>query len=261
MKTFNKILIDIKGKIGYLTINQPKALNALDSEVLQELNEALTEIQNNADIQVVIVTGAGEKAFVAGANIKEMSQKTPIEGMTFSELGNHVFSKLSNLKQPTIAAVNGFALGGGSELALACDIRIASETMKIGQPEVALGIIPGFGGTQRLSRLVGVAKAKELIFTGKNIKADEAEKIGLVNKVVASEELMAEAESLANQILKNAPFAVQQSKVVIDKGLELPLDHALTLEADTFGLCFATEDQTEGMTAFIEKRPSNFTGK
>ena len=148
-----------------------------------------------------------------------------------------------------------------SELALACDMRIASEAMKIGQPEVSLGIIPGFGGTQRLSRLVGVAKAKELIFTGKNIKADEAEKIGLVNKVVAPEELLTEAETLAQAILKNAPFAVQQAKVVIDKGLEMPLDHALTLEADVFGLCFATEDQTEGMSAFIEKRSSKFKGQ
>lgn len=261
MNSYNKLIIEVKDRIGYLTINQPKALNALDSEVLQELNTALTEIGSNEAIQVLIVTGAGEKAFVAGANIKEMSQKNPIEGKEFSELGNAVFAKLSKLPQPTIAAVNGFALGGGSELALACDMRIASEAMKIGQPEVSLGIIPGFGGTQRLSRLVGVAKAKELIFTGKNIKADEAEKIGLVNKVVAPEALLTEAETLAQAILKNASFAVQQAKVVIDKGLEMPLDHALTLESDVFGLCFATEDQTEGMSAFIEKRSSKFKGQ
>ncbi|UUX33425.1 enoyl-CoA hydratase-related protein [Fundicoccus culcitae] len=261
MTEFNKIQFEVRNNLGYLTINQPKKLNALDTETLLEMDQVLTDIDGRDDVRVLIVTGAGEKAFVAGANVAEMKDKNPMEAFEFSTLGNSVFSKIAGLKQPTIAAVNGFALGGGSELALACDIRIASDNARFGQPEVGLGIVPGFGGTQRLSRLVGVAKAKELIFTARNIKAEEAEKIGLVNKVVPLEGLLEEVEKLGTQIASNGRFAVEQSKVLIDQGIDLPLDHSLILEANGFGLCFATEDQTEGMSAFLEKRDANFTGK
>ena len=259
--SYNTILFEEKIGIAYITINQPKSLNALNTEVLTELGQAVQTIKESETIKVVILTGAGEKSFVAGANIVEMSTKNAKEGQVFSLLGNRIFEALATLDQPSIAAVNGFALGGGCELAMSCDLRIASENALFGQPEVGLGITPGFGGTQRLARIVGIAKAKELIYTASNIKAAEAERIGLVNKVVPQEELMAEAEKLAGKILKQSQTAVQKAKIAIDLGIELPLHRAVEVEAEMFGNLFATEDQKEGMAAFVEKRKPEFTGK
>lgn len=261
MTKYNTLLLEVDNKIGILTINRPKSMNALNSELLTELEKVAEEIEKNEAIDVVILTGAGEKSFVAGADIKEMAEKTAIEGQIFSKLGNTAFKKISNLRQPVIAAVNGYALGGGLELALSADIRIGSENAVLGQPEVGLGIIPGFGATQRLSRTVGLAKAKELILTARNIKANEALEIGLLNQVVESEQLMGAAKEMADHILSNAPLGVQHAKKVIDEGYNMPLDQALTLEENTFGLLFSTEDQKEGMQAFIERRDANFKNK
>lgn len=261
MSEYKKLLLEIKNNIATLTINRPKALNALNSEVLTEIIQVTEDIDKNDEIQIVVVTGAGEKAFIAGADIKEMADKNSIEAQVFSELANTAFTKLSKLKQPVIAAVNGYALGGGLELALACDIRIASTNARVGQPEVGLGIIPGFGATQRLSRLIGVSKAKEYILTGKNIKADEALRVGLFNNVVEQKHLLDEAYKMAEQIIKNAPLAVQNAKEVIDEGYEMPLEQGIKLEENTFGLLFSTEDQKEGMNAFVEKRNADFKNK
>lgn len=261
MTTFNTLLLEKENDVGILTINRPKALNALNTEVLEELKQAILAINEDPDIRVLIVTGAGERAFVAGADIKEMADKNALAGREFSQLGNEAFYKLSTLRQPVIAAINGYALGGGLELALACDIRIGSTTAKVGQPEVGLGIIPGFGATQRLSRAVGLAKAKELILTGQNIDAEEALRIGLFNQVVEAENLLETAKEMAQKMLKNAPYAVEYAKAVIDEGYEMPLENALTLEEQTFGLLFSTDDQKEGMTAFIEKRKPDFKRK
>ncbi|MGX6961960.1 enoyl-CoA hydratase-related protein [Vagococcus xieshaowenii] len=258
MQTYNYISLTIEQGIGSLTIERPKVLNALSTEVLEELELMIDDISMMETIDVLLLTGAGEKAFVAGADIAEMKEKRVFEGRTFSEVGNRVFSKLANLRQPTIACVNGFALGGGCELALACDMRIGAENAKFGQPEVGLGIIPGFGGTQRLARLVGTGMAKELIFTGNIIDAKEAHRIGLLNRVVPAEELLIEAQNLANQIRKNAPLAVELSKEVIDRGLEMPIEHGLRLEAEVFGSLFSTDDQTEGMDAFLNRRKAAF---
>lgn len=261
MLEYNTLLLEKKNGIGTLTINRPKNLNALNKEVLEELTQVLKAIEKDEDIHVLIVTGAGEKAFVAGADIKEMKDKNAIEGRDFSTLGNAAFSQLENLRQPTIAAVNGFALGGGCELAISCDIRIGSVNAKFGQPEVGLGITPGFGGTQRLSRLVGLAKAKELIYTAKTINANEAMGIGLLNQLVEAGDLTAEAEKMAQAIMKQSPLAVEASKKAINRGYEMDLVHGLEMEAEMFGALFATEDQKEGMTAFTEKRKAAFKRK
>lgn len=261
MTEFETLLLEKANGIGTLTINRPKNLNALNTQVLSELAEVLEIIEKDETIQVVIVTGAGEKSFVAGADIKEMKDKNALAGRDFSVFGNKVFSMLENLRQPTIAAVNGFALGGGCELAMACDIRLASSRAKFGQPEVGLGINPGFGGTQRLSRLVGLAKAKELIFTAKTIDAAEAKNIGLVNEVIEPENLMMEARMMASMMMKQAPLAVEASKKAINRGYEMDLTHGLAFEAELFGSLFATDDQKEGMTAFTDKRKAAFTRK
>lgn len=261
MLEYNTLLLEKKNGIGTLTINRPKNLNALNKEVLEELTQVLKAVEKDEDIHVLIITGAGEKAFVAGADIKEMKDKNAIEGRDFSTLGNAAFSQLENLRQPTIAAVNGFALGGGCELAMACDIRIGSVNAKFGQPEVGLGITPGFGGTQRLSRLVGLAKAKELIYTAKTINANEAMSIGLLNQLVEAADLIAEAEKMAQAIMKQSPLAVEASKKAINRGYEMDLVHGLEMEAEMFGALFATEDQKEGMTAFTEKRKAAFKRK
>lgn len=259
MTEYNTLTLEVENKIGTLTINRPKSLNALNSEVLSELEKITEDIQANQDIQVLVITGAGEKAFVAGADIKEMVDKDALEGHVFSQLGNRAFAKIAKLRQPVIAAVNGYALGGGLELALACDIRIASENAKVGQPEVGLGIIPGFGGTQRLSRIVGLAKAKELIYTGSNIDAAEGEKMGLFNKVVAPEALMDTAYEMAEKINSNAPLAIEAAKVAIDEGYDMTLEQGLAFEAQHFGLLFATKDQKAGMQAFVNKEKAEFT--
>lgn len=258
---YNNLIFEQENGIGLLTINRPKALNALNYAVLQELNSALDEIASDSSIKVVVLTGGGEKAFVAGADISEMQNMSALEGRNFGKFGQGVFDKLEKLPQPVIAAINGFALGGGCELAMACDIRIASPKAKFGQPEVTLGIIPGFGGTQRLSRLIGKGRAQELLYTGDMIDAEEAYRIGLVNKVVPPAELLNAAKELAEKIVSRPQAAVQLCKHTVNTGLETNLQAAIALEAESFAVCFATADQKEGMKAFIEKRKPQFCGK
>ncbi len=253
----NVVMENLEG-ICTLTINRPEALNALNRSVLAEIDAALDSVPEGAG--ALIVTGTG-KVFVAGADIAEMVGMTRAQAEEFSRLGQGVFSKLANMEMPVIVAVNGYALGGGCELALACDIRIASEKAKFGQPEVGLGIIPGFGGTQRLARAVGEAKAKELIFTGAIVDANEALRIGLVNRVAPPEKLMEEARALAKTIMEKGPTAVRQAKKAISEGADLPLDEGMKVEARLFGECFETQDQKEGMRAFVEKRKPGFKGR
>lgn len=254
------IKIEKKGDIRILTVNKPDVLNALDKAVLAELDAAVDQIKEDPDVKALIITGAG-RAFVAGADIAAQSVLDTRGGRAWGQQGSAIFRKIEILEVPTIAAVNGFALGGGCELALSCDLIIASEKAKFGQPEVTLGITPGFAGTQRLPRRIGAAKAKELIFTGEIIKAHEAEKIGLANKVVLPENLMTAAIEMAEKIIKNAPIAVKYSKVAINRGLDVDLDTGIAIENELFALCFATVDQQEGMSAFLEKKPPKFTNK
>ena len=234
------VLLEKKGNIAVATINRPKALNALNSAVVADLDEMIGQIMADEEIRALVITGSGEKAFVAGADIGEMSTLTKAEGEAFGKLGNDVFRRLEKLPIPTIAAVNGFALGGGCELSMSCDIRICADTAVFGQPETGLGITPGFGGTQRLARLVGPGMAKQLIYTAKNIKADEALRIGLVNAVYPAEELMPAAEKMASTIAKNAPIAVRACKKAINEGLEAKMDDAIVIEEKLFGSCFET---------------------
>ena len=240
------------GFVGIVTINRPKALNALNSEVLKEIEAAFDAIDLDAT-RAVILTGAGEKSFVAGADIGEMSTLTKEEGEAFGKTGNDVFRKIETFPIPVIAAVNGFALGGGCEISMSCDIRLCSDNAVFGQPEVGLGITPGFGGTQRLARLVGAGKAKEMIYTAFNIKADEAYRIGLVNAVYPQAELMDAAKKMAAKIAKNAPIAVRACKKAINEGLDADMDQAIVIEEKAFGSCFETEDQKAGMEAFLNK--------
>ena len=240
------------GFVGIVTINRPKALNALNSEVLKEIEAAFDAIDLEAT-RAVILTGAGEKSFVAGADIGEMSTLTKAEGEAFGKTGNDVFRKIETFPIPVIAAVNGFALGGGCEISMSCDIRLCSDNAVFGQPEVGLGITPGFGGTQRLARLVGAGKAKEMIYTAFNIKADEAYRIGLVNAVYPQAELMDAAKKMAAKIAKNAPIAVRACKKAINEGLDVDMDQAIVVEEKAFGSCFETEDQKAGMEAFLNK--------
>ncbi len=260
------VLYEQKDAIGIITINREKALNALNSQVLDELNEAFDAVDLNT-VRCLILTGAGEKSFVAGADIGEMSTLTKAEGEAFGKKGNDVFRKIETFPIPVIAAINGFALGGGCEISMSCDIRICSENAMFGQPEVGLGITPGFGGTQRLARLVGAGMAKQLIYTARNIKADEAYRIGLVNDVIkatvdeagnitasARDNLMAAAEKMAAVIAKNAPIAVRNCKKAINDGLEVDMDKAIVVEEKLFGDCFETEDQKAGMGNFLKKK-------
>ena len=260
------VLYEQKDAIGIITINREKALNALNSQVLDELNEAFDAVDLNT-VRCLILTGAGEKSFVAGADIGEMSTLTKAEGEAFGKKGNDVFRKIETFPIPVIAAINGFALGGGCEISMSCDIRICSENAMFGQPEVGLGITPGFGGTQRLARLVGAGMAKQLIYTARNIKADEAYRIGLVNDVIkatvdeagnitvsAKDNLMAAAEKMAAAIAKNAPIAVRNCKKAINDGLEVDMDKAIVIEEKLFGDCFETEDQKAGMGNFLKKK-------
>lgn len=249
----NFITYEQEGFVGVITINRPKALNALNSEVLKELNATLDAVDLE-NTRALVLTGAGEKSFVAGADIAEMSTLTKAEGEAFGKIGNDVFRKIETFSIPVIAAVNGFALGGGCEIAMSCDIRLCSDTAIFGQPEVGLGITLGFGGTQRLARLIPVGKAKEIIYGAVNIKADEAYRLGLVNSVYPLEELLPAAKKLAAKIAKNAPIAVRACKQAINEGLDLDMDQAIVLEEKLFGSCFETEDQREGMQAFLEKR-------
>ena len=257
----NTVLLEVKDGIGYITINRPAALNALSSEVLTDLNLVLDEVEKHEDIRVVIVSGQGDKAFVAGADIKEMDQMSPIQAFEYMTYANDTFTRLSDLTQPTIAVLNGYALGGGLELALSTDIRIGFEKTMVGFPEVGLGIIPGFAGTQRMSRLIGTSKTKELIYTARIVNGNEAYDLGILNKLVPAEELLSSAEELAKSIMKNAPLAVEKAKHVIQVGSELPLKNAIRLETEAEALLFSTEDKVEGMRAFVEKRKAVFNRK
>lgn len=243
---------EVDSAVAVLTINRPKALNALNSAVLDELNAALDAIDLN-EVRALIITGAGEKSFVAGADIGEMSTLTKAEGEAFGKKGNDVFRKIETLPIPVIAAVNGFALGGGCEISLACDIRICSENAVFGQPEVGLGITPGFGGTQRLARTVGIGMAKQMIYTARNIKAPEALRIGLVNAVYPIEELMGAAKKMASMIASNAPIAVRNCKKAINEGLQTGIESGVAIEEKLFGDCFETEDQRYGMAFFLDR--------
>lgn len=247
------VTTEIQGAVAIVTIDRPKALNALNPEVLADLKAAFEAVDQET-IRCIVLTGEGDKSFVAGADIGSMSTMTKAEGEAFGKLGNDVFLMIESFPIPVIAAVNGFALGGGNELAMSCDIRICSDNAVFGQPEVGLGITPGFGGTQRLARLVGMGMAKQLIYTAKNIKADEALRIGLVNAVYPLEELMPAAEKMAETIAKNAPIAVRACKKAINDGMQVDIDRAVAIEEGLFGSCFETADQKEGMGAFLEKR-------
>ena len=246
------VTLEQKGNIGLITMNRPEALNALNDQVIRELDAVLDEVEAREDIYVAVLTGAG-RSFVAGADIGQMSELTAAQAKAFGALGNRVFLKLEQLTKPTIAAVNGFALGGGCELAMACDIRLASEKAKFGQPETGLGITPGFGGTQRLPRIVGSARAMELILTARNISAAEALEMGLVSHVYPPEELMDKAMELAQAIAANAQVAVRQSKAAIRRGLQTDMATGVAYESEAFALCFATEDQKDAMKAFLNK--------
>lgn len=261
MADYSTLLIAEEDGVAVVTINRPKALNALNSTVLDELAQAFDEFTTNDAVKAVIVTGSGEKSFVAGADITQMKDMNVAEGKIFAEKGQNTFLKIEQCPKPVIAAVNGFALGGGCELSMACDIRIASENAKFGQPEVGLGIVPGFGGTQRLPRLVGRGMAKLLIYTGDMIDAQEALRIGLVQKVVAPESLLTEAKGVVKRILKKSSIAVNFAKDAINRGMEMDIPNAMQYEAYIFGTCFASEDQKEGMTAFVEKRKPAFSGR
>lgn len=260
MNQYANLLFENNDGIGIIILNRPKALNALNTNILKELNSLLDTIAQDETVKVVIVTGSGEKAFAAGADIAEMQHLSAIEGRKLGKFGQAVISKFESLPQPVIAAVNGFALGGGCELAMACDIRIASEKAKFGQPEVSLGIPPGFGGTQRLPRLVGKGRAKELLFTGDMIDVQEAYRIGLVNKVTTAEELMSVTKIMAGKIMSRAEVAVKLCKAAVNEGMNMDIESGIAYEAETFGLCFATADQKEGMSAFLEKRKAIFAG-
>ena len=246
------IVYEQKGQTAVITISREKALNALNSQVLEELDAVLDSV-NLDEVRCLILTGAGQRSFVAGADIGEMSSLTKAEGEAFGKKGNDIFRKLETFPVPVIAAISGFALGGGCEISMSCDIRICSDNAIFGQPEAGLGITPGFGGTQRLARLVGVGMAKQMIYTARNIKADEALRIGLVNAVYTQEELMPAAEKMAAGIAKNAPIAVRNCKKAINEGLELPMEEAIVVEEKLFGDCFETEDQTYGMAFFLDR--------
>ncbi len=258
---YENLLYEVKDQIARITFNRPKVLNALDRQTVEELGDCLNRARDDAAVRVLILTGAGEKSFVAGADINELARRTPVDGKEFSLYGQEVFHRLETMGKPSIAALNGFALGGGCELALACTIRIASKTAKLGQPEVKLGIIPGYGGSQRLARLCGKGMAHELILAGEMIPAEEALRIGLVNHVVEPGELLPAAEALARRIIANAPLAVKFAIEAVEHGMEMPQEEGLFLEATLFGLCCATEDMREGTRAFLEKRPAQFKGK
>ena len=258
---YENLLLDVKDQIARITFNRPTVLNALNFKTVGELGHCLDALKADASVRVLILTGSGEKAFVAGADINELARQTPLDGKDTALRGQSVFRKLETMGKPSIAAINGFALGGGCELALACTMRIASRNARLGQPEVKLGILPGYGGSQRLARLCGKGIAHEMILTGEMIGADEALRIGLLNRVTEPGELLPTAESIARKIIANAPLAVKYSMEAIESGAEVPLLEGLFLEATLFGLCCATEDMREGTRAFLEKRPARFQGR
>jgi enoyl-CoA hydratase len=258
--TYENLTVEIKDRIARVTVNRPKVLNALNDRTIREIHAAFTSFKEQAEVGAVILTGSGEKAFVAGADINELAVMSPLGGEASSRLGQVAFSLIENLGKPVIAAVNGFALGGGCELALACHMRFASENAKMGLPEVGLGIIPGYGGTQRLPRIVGRGTAMDLILTGRAIDANEALRIGLVSQVVPLADLMETARKTALRILRNGPLAIQAAMQAVDHGLDVGLEHGLSNEAAQFGLLCATGDMREGLKAFLEKRKADFKG-
>ena len=258
---FDNLLLERDGAVAIVTINRPKVLNALNAQTLDELRHVVLELQADEAVRVLILTGAGEKSFVAGADINELAVQTPTGGREHALRGQHVLDLIEHLGKPVIAAINGFALGGGCELAMACTLRLAADTAKLGQPEVNLGLIPGYAGTQRLSRLVGKGKAMELILGGAPIPASEAARIGLVNRVVPAADLMAEARALAAQLAKNAPIAMRYIMAAINQGLEMPFAEGCVFEATLFGLVASTADMREGTAAFLEKRKPEFKGR
>src|SRR5438067_4747528 len=259
--TFESLVFEKKNNIAYVTINRPKVLNALNMATMGELRNAFTDLKQDREVRVVILTGAGEKSFVAGADIGELQKNNPVEAKEYTHRGQAVLDLIENLGKPVIACINGFALGGGCEIAMACTMRLAGENAKLGQPEVKLGIIPGYGGTQRLPRLVGKGIAMQLLLTGEMISAQEAHRIGLVNEVLPAGQLITRAEAIAHSIIKNAPLAVQYTMEAVNKGMETPLAEGLYLEAVLFGAACATEDEKEGTTAFLQKRPAQFKGR
>jgi enoyl-CoA hydratase len=258
---FENLLLTREGAVALVTINRPQVLNALNTQTLDELRRAMLDLQQDAAVRAVIVTGAGEKAFVAGADIRELSVQRPADGKEHAIRGQHVFDTIENLGKPVIAAINGFALGGGCELAMACTLRIAAATARLGQPEINLGLLPGFGGTQRLARLIGKGAALDLLLTGRQVSADEALALGLVNRVVAAEQLITEARRAATELAAKAPIAVQYIIEAVNRGLEVSFDQAQFLEATLFGLIASTADMREGTTAFLEKRKATFKGE
>ena len=261
MNGTTRVLYEAGDGIARITINRPEKLNALDRQTMQEIDRVVAAAGQDPAIGALIVTGAGEKAFVAGADIGELSAQTPVEGAAYARRGQEVLDRQERLGKPSIAAINGYALGGSLELAMACTLRLAAESAKLGQPEVALGIIPGYGGTQRLSRLVGAGRALELILTGEPIDAREAQRIGLVNRVLAPAELLPAAESLARTILTRGPLALRYALQAVHEGAQMTLDEGLSMEAALFGLCCSTEDMREGTRAFVEKRRPTFKGR
>ena len=261
MAEFRYLKIEIEDRIALVTLNQPEVLNALNQATMEELEEAFVRRLAEDDVGAVILTGAGEKAFVAGADIKELAVLNPLEARAKSRQGHRLMELIEDFSKPVIAAINGFCLGGGCELALACHIRIAAESAQIGLPEVKLGLIPGYGGTQRLPRLVGKGKAMEMILSGESISAQEAERVGLVNGVVSREDLIPRCRALAAGMLANGPLAVRYCIEAVNSGLDMPLQEATRLEASLFGLCCATEDMKEGTRAFIDKKKPQFKGR
>jgi enoyl-CoA hydratase len=261
MTDYQAIKVESRNHITYVTINRPEKLNVLNMAVMEELRTAFTAIKADKDIRVAILTGSGEKAFVAGADIGELSKHNTVSAKEYTHVGQSVLDLIENLGKPVIACVNGFALGGGCELAMACTMRIASENAKLGQPEVKLGIMAGYGGTQRLPRLVGKGRAMQILLTADTISAAEAHRIGLVNEVVPQAELIKRAEEIAAKIIANAPLAIQYTMEAVNHGMEMTLPEGLYLEATLFGVCCATDDKNEGTKSFLEKRAAQFTGK
>ena len=261
MSGSTRVIYEAKDGVARLTVNRPEKLNALDRQTMRDIDAAVGAAGQDPSIGVLVVTGMGDKAFVAGADIAELSSQTPVEGAAYARLGQAVLGRLERLGKPSIAAINGYALGGGLELAMACTLRVASESARLGQPEVALGIIPGYGGTQRLARLVGPGRALELILTGEPIDAREAHRIGLVNRVVPAAELPSAAEAMARTLLSRGPLALRYALQAVHEGLQMTLSEGLAMEAALFGLTCATEDMREGTRAFVEKRKANFKGR
>ena len=258
--SFENLLLERDGAVAVLTINRPQVLNALSTQTLDELRRAVLELQHDAGIRAVIITGAGEKSFVAGADINELAAQRPVQGKEHARRGQHVFDLIENMGKPVIAAINGYALGGGCELAMACTLRVAADTARLGQPEINLGIIPGYGATQRLPRLVGKGIALDLLLTGRQITAQEAQQIGLVNRVVPAASLMADVRALAAELAARAPVAAQYIIEAVNRGLEVSFDKAQFLEATLFGLVASTDDMREGTSAFLAKRKPTFKG-